>query len=335
MFTDPFIIAEVGHNHMGSVEVCKKIFAEAARCGANAVKLQKRDNHSLFTTEAFNRPYDNFASYGATYGLHREALEFNEEQFVEVKAYAESLGLIFFATPFDIPSADFLYAIGCKMFKIASADLTNTPLIEHVSDFSLPMIISTGGGTWTDIDRVHDIVDKEQTAFLHCVASYPNKAEEMNLRLIPALRKRYPKIAAVGLSDHYNGIAMAEAAYVLGGTVIEKHFTLDHTWRGTDHPLSLEPQGLESLVKNIHRIKAALGSDNKQLLPSEESAVYKMGKSIYYARGVNAGAVLTEADLCLKCPGGFLPPYFMEQLIGRKLTRDVAEEHPVKGEDFA
>lgn len=333
MFTDPFIIAEVGHNHMGSVEVCKQIFDAAARCGANAVKLQKRDNRSLFTEEEFDRPYDNPNSYGPTYGLHREALEFNEAQFVEVKSYAESLGLIFFATPFDIPSAEFLYDLDCPLFKIASADLTNTPLIKRVVSFGRPIIVSTGGGTWADVDRVYEIVDKSQTAILHCVASYPNQAHEMNLRVVPELKKRYSELAAVGLSDHYNGIAMAEAAYVLGGTVIEKHFTLNHTWRGTDHALSLEPQGLESLVNNIHRIKQALGDGEKKLLRSEESAVRKMGKSIYPTRIIKAGELIFEEDIIFKTPGGGIPPCNIDRILGRVALRDLPVDTPIRLED--
>lgn len=333
MFSDPFIIAEIGHNHMGQVDVCKDLFREAARCGVNAVKLQKRDNRSLYTKTFFDLPYVNSNSYGATYGLHREALEFGMPEYVELKAYAESLGLIFFATPFDIKSADFLRELNIPLYKIASADLTNIPLIRHVVSMGKPVIISTGGGSWEDIDRVYGEVDAAKTVFLHCVASYPNQAENMNLKIIPAMRARYPGLAAVGLSDHYNGIAMAEAAYVLGGTVIEKHFTLNHTWRGTDHPLSLEPQGMESLVKNIHRIKSAMGGDNKRVLTCERNAIYKMGKSIYARRNIAAGEIFTEDNICLKSPAGGLPPYVLHTLLGRSSARGILEDEVISFSD--
>lgn len=335
MFTKPFIIAEIGHNHGGSVEVCKKLFYKAAVCGVTAVKLQKRDNKSLFTEEFFNKPYDNPNSYGRTYGEHREALEFGHDEYIELKEYAESLGLIFFSTPFDVKSADFLEDIDIPIYKIASADLTNIQLIEHVASFKKPMIISTGGGSWEDVDRVYNMIDPSNTVFLHCIASYPNQPEDMNLRIIPAMRERYPDLAAVGLSDHYNGIVMAEVAYVLGGTVIEKHFTLNHTWKGTDHALSLEPQGMESLVHNIQRINTALGSDTKDLLPSEYMAVEKMGKSLYLSSDIKKGKEIYGNDIVIKSPGGGIPPYEINNVIGRYTTKSLCAGEMLKAGDYA
>jgi len=334
LFKDVFIIAEIGSNHGGSVDTCKALFREAKRVGASAVKLQKRSNKTLFTKTAYNRPYQNRNSYGETYGLHREALELGWPEYVELMQYADELDIIFFSTPFDHESVDFLERLDVPLYKIASADCTNIPLIKYVIQTGKPVIVSTGGATWEDIDRVYDVVDRPKTALLHCVATYPNQPEEMNLQIIPEMKKRYPELAAVGLSDHYNGICMAETAYVLGARVIEKHFTLNHSWKGTDHALSLEPQGMESLVNNIKRISIAMGKADKVVLEQEKSAIEKMGKSIWPARSIKAGEVLTEENLSLKTPAGGMPPYLIEEVIGKVTLNDLSTTSPLEASDL-
>ncbi len=149
--TDCYTIAEIGHNHQGSIETAKRMFRVAEYCGANAVKLQKRDNRSLFTDELFNKPYENPNSYGVTYGAHREALEFGREEYEELQAYAAELGLDFFATAFDRPSVDFLEELDVPLYKVASADIRNVPLLRHLAGTGKPIIISTGGATMADI----------------------------------------------------------------------------------------------------------------------------------------------------------------------------------------
>jgi len=183
--TVPFVIAEVGHNHQGSVEKCNEMFAIAKDCGANAVKLQKRDNKTLYTATLYNQPYDNENSFGATYGEHREALEFNKSQYQELKHYADSLGLIFFATAFDFKSADFLAEIGVPCFKIASGDLLNTPLLKYVAEMKKPVFLSTGGGDIRDVRRAYNTVVKinPQICLMQCTASYPTEPNEMNLNV--------------------------------------------------------------------------------------------------------------------------------------------------------
>ena len=142
-----YVVAEIGHNHMGSVETAKELFKSAAECGVDAVKLQKRDNRSLFTRDYYDRAYDSEDSYGATYGAHREALEFGRDEYEELKRYASELGVAFFSTAFDFASADFLAELDVPAFKMASGDLTNTPLLRYVAEMGKPMIVSTGGGT--------------------------------------------------------------------------------------------------------------------------------------------------------------------------------------------
>jgi N-acetylneuraminate synthase/sialic acid synthase len=325
--SDCFVIAEIGHNHGGSVDSAHELFSEAKAAGAHAVKLQKRDNRSLYTKEGFNKPYENENSYGATYGEHREYLEFGKAEYEDLIAHAAEIGVTFFSTAFDIPSADFLAELGMPLYKIASADIINTPLLKHVAKIGKPMILSTGGATLEDVKRGYSTVAEinPQVALLQCTAGYPAAWEELDLRVISSYRDLFPD-AVVGLSSHDNGIAMAVAAYVLGGRIVEKHFTLNRALKGTDHRFSLEPQGLRKLVRDLRRTRVALGDGNKSMYPSETEPIIKMAKKLVAARDLPAGHTLTEADVAFKSPGDGLPPYELDRVIGRTLTHPVQED---------
>jgi N-acetylneuraminate synthase/sialic acid synthase len=296
--TGCFVIAEIGHNHQGSVERAKELFTAARDCGVDAVKLQKRDNRSLFTRAQYDAPYDNENSFGATYGAHREALELGVEAYTELRRHARELGLVFFATAFDAPSADLLAELDMPAYKIASGDLRNTPLLRHVASFGKPLIVSTGGATIEDVDRAVDTVlpINPRLCLLQCTAAYPAAVEELELQVIATLRDRYPELV-VGLSDHQDGIAMSVVAYMLGARVIEKHFTLSHTLKGTDHPFSLMPEGMRKLVRDLRRVPAALGSGVKRPLPSEQEPLRKMGKQLVAARALQVGHAIGPDDL--------------------------------------
>ncbi|HEY1366504.1 MAG TPA: N-acetylneuraminate synthase family protein [Gaiellaceae bacterium] len=327
---DCYVIAEIGHNHQGQVEQAKRMFDEAKRCGANAVKLQKRDNRSLYTRDFYNKPYDNEFSFGATYGEHREALEFGRAEYVELQAYAREIGITFFATAFDFDSADFLAELDMPAYKMASGDLTNTPLLRHVAEIGKPMIVSTGGGTLDDVRRAYETVTElnSQIAVLQCTAGYPAEWEELDLRVISTYQQVFPD-AVVGFSSHDNGIAMPVAAYVLGAQIVEKHFTLNRAMKGTDHRFSLEPVGLRKLVRDLQRTRIALGDGTKTMYQSEAAPILKMGKKIVAARDLPAGRALGREDLALKSPGDGLPPYELERLIGRTLRHPVGQEMPL------
>ena len=324
---DCYVVAEIGHNHQGSLDHAKQLFAEAKRCGVDAVKLQKRDNRSLFTRDYFNRPYDNEDSFGPTYGTHREALEFDRAEYLELKEYADELELTFFATPFDLPSADFLADLDMPAYKIASGDLTNAPLLRHVAGLGNPVIISTGGGTMDDVQRAYETVAEinPQVAILQCTAGYPADWEELDLRVIETFRSSFPD-TVIGFSGHDNGIAMAVAAYVLGARIVEKHFTLNRAMKGTDHRFSLEPIGLRKLVRDLRRTRVALGDGTKTMYPSESAPIVKMGKKLVAARSLPAGHVLRNDDIAMKSPGDGLPPYELDRLVGRTLRHPVAED---------
>jgi sialic acid synthase len=332
--SDCYVIAEIGHNHQGNMETAKELFRAAKECGVNAVKLQKRDNRTLYTREMFNKPYENENSFGATYGEHREYLEFGKDEYQELQQFAAELGLAFFATAFDFRSADFLEEFNTPAFKIASGDLRNIPLLKHVAAFQKPMIVSTGGGTIDDVQRAYDAVIpiNTQLAILQCTAGYPCAFEEMNLRVISTFRERFPDII-VGLSSHDSGIAMVVAAYILGARIVEKHFTLNRAMKGTDHAFSLERGGMRRVVRDLKRVRVALGDGVKATYPSEVAPLLKMGKKLVAATDLPANHVIRREDVAIKSPSDGLAPYELDHVIGKMTRRAMKEDENISFED--
>lgn len=322
-----YVIAEIGHNHQGSLEQAKKLFWEAKQAGAHAVKLQKRDNRGLYTRAAYNKPYDNENSFGATYGEHREFLEFGLDQYRALQAYANELGVDFFSTAFDIRSADFLASLDVPAYKIASGDLKTLPLLRHVASFGKPMIVSTGGAVLDDVKRAYDtiVAINPQLCIMQCTAGYPAEFRELDLRVITTYREQFPQ-AVIGFSSHDNGIAMPLAAYVLGARMVEKHFTLNRAMKGTDHAFSLEPVGLRKMVRDLERAAVAMGDGRKKIYDSEKAPIQKMGKSLVVARDLGAGHVLTASDIAMKSPAGGIPPYEFDRLVGMVTVKPLFED---------
>ena len=324
--SDCYTIAEIGHNHQGKIETAKEMFRVAKECGADAVKLQKRDNRTLFTRAGYERPYENPNSYGATYGEHREFLEFGESEYKELIDYTKDLGITLFATAFDFNSADFLAKLDIPIYKVASGDLKNIPLLKHIAQIQKPMIISTGGGTMDDVNRAYDAIMpiNQQLCILQCTAGYPAEFGELNLSVITTYRERFPN-TTIGLSSHDNGISMSVAAYMLGARVVEKHFTLNHTWKGTDHAFSLEPNGFRKLVRDLRRTRVAIGDGVKRVYDSEVNPITNMGKKLVAARDLPAGHMVQREDIAIKSPGNGLPPYEIDKVISR-VTREAVKE---------
>jgi N-acetylneuraminate synthase/sialic acid synthase len=332
----PFVIAEIGNNHQGDVEIAKQMIRAAAFAGANAVKFQKRDNKALFTKEAFDAPYASENAFGATYGAHREALEFGKAEYVECIAEAKRNNVIFFATPWDFPSVDFLADLDVPLFKMSSSDLKTLPLLKYVASHKKPMIVSTGGGTIEDVDRAVEVVLAEGAPLtvMQCTAGYPPKFDELNLSVIETFRERYPEVT-IGYSGHDSGIAMSVVAYVLGARVIEKHFTLNRAMRGTDHAFSLEPEGLRKMIRDLHRTSEALGDGVKRPYASEEAPLKKLAKMIVAASDLPAGHVLTMDDLDYRAPGTGLAPSAAERIVGKPLNSALKKEQPIAESDVA
>jgi sialic acid synthase len=278
--TECYVIAEIGHNHQGDLAKCKEMFDAAKWAGCSAVKLQKRDNKTLYTEEMYNAPYNSENAFGPTYGLHREALEFDEDQYLRLQAYAAHIGITFFATAFDVPSANFLWDLGVPAIKIASGDLTNSYLLKYAASLDVPIILSTGGGDMRDVLEAKEVFDKAgcPKAVLQCTSGYPASYAELNLKVVETYRELMWD-TVIGWSAHDTGIAMAPVAYALGARIIEKHFTLNRAMKGTDQSMSLEPQGMRTMIDNLKQCRAALGDGRKYRLQSEYGPLKKQWKN--------------------------------------------------------
>lgn len=331
--SEAFVIAEIGHNHQGNVELCEKFFQAAATSGASAVKLQKRFNKSLYTEDFFNSPYTGPTSFGETYGKHREFLEFDMKQYRHLKSVAKDLNLVFFATAFDFESADFLLELEVPVIKIASGDLKSAPLISYLAKSNTPLILSTGGASLDEIKRAMEDVNPAAVALLQCTAAYPAEPEEMDLLVINQFREVFPE-TVVGLSSHDRGIAFPVVAYALGARVIEKHFTLDRSMKGTDHAFSLEPSGMQKMVRDLNLTRRALGDGKKKIHEREKEAVRKMGKMLVYSKDINAGGVIEDISFSLKSPRDGISPQEFANLIGKRLKNDVKQNQVVNKMDF-
>lgn len=283
-----YVIAEIGQNHQGDLETAKELLRQAKLCGVDAVKSQKRDLETLLSQEERKRPYHSPHAFGATYGEHREALELCEADWAELLAYADELGLEFFGSPWDLPSAELLERIGTRLFKVPSAAVTHLALIEQLAGLRKPVVLSTGMSDLPQIDAAVGLLGQTEVYVLQCTSAYPASFESVNLRAMTALAERYGR--PVGLSGHHKGIAVDAAAVALGARVIERHFTLDRTWKGTDHAASLEPSGLAKLVRDVRAVEAALGDGEKVVQACELEAQRKLRGSRQVTRARSAAA---------------------------------------------
>lgn len=323
-----FFIAEIGNNHNGDYYLAKRSIEEAAKSGADAVKLQKRFINETFAKELIEKPQTKDQIFGKTYGEYRQALELNQEEFTKLKDLSDRLGVIFFATPFDKKSADFLEEIGVPVYKIASFDVTNLPLLEHVAKKGKPMFLSTGMCTIEELDDAVETILKhnDQLIIKHCVSVYPTPDEKSNLRTIPFLRERYAPLP-IGFSGHERDTLPTLAAITLGAKSVERHFTLDCSLPGPDHAtVSIEPELFNSMVQDTRRIEKCMGEPLKKITEEELKTREKHGKSIVSAKPIPAGTVITADMLTCKSPGYGLKPAMLDSLIGKKTKIDIPHD---------
>jgi sialic acid synthase SpsE len=319
-----YVIAEAGVNHNGSLELARRLVDIAAQAGADAVKFQKRTVADILIAEALARPYTVPTSLGATYGEHRERLELSEEDFFALAEHAGDRGITLLASAWDVRSADFLDRLGIPAFKIASADCTNLPLIEYIARKGKPVLLSTGMSDMTEVEDAVATVRRhtDQLVLLQCTSTYPCDNDQINLRVIPTYRERFGCV--VGYSGHERGLAPTEAAVALGASVVERHFTIDRTMIGPDHAASLEPMGLQRLIRNIRNIEKALGSPAKRVMDGERTVRERLAKSIVARTDIPAGTVIRSDMLTVKGPGSGLKPGYMPLLVG------VVAESPIR-----
>ncbi|WP_289663000.1 N-acetylneuraminate synthase family protein [Flavobacterium panacagri] len=277
-FKKPYVIAEIGCNHKGEMEIAKELIKIAKIFGnADAVKFQKRNNKELLTEEQYNAPHPNFSnSYGETYGAHREFLEFDVEEHKELKAYCDEIGITYSTSVWDTTSAKEIASLNPDFIKIPSACNNNFEMLGWLSDnYPGEIHISTGMTTKNETDTLVEFFTEKgrnkDLVLYNCTSGYPVPFEDVCLLDINILREKYEaKVKHIGFSGHHLGIAVDIAAYTLGANIIERHYTLDRTWKGTDHAASLEPMGLRKLTRDLNAVYQALTFKSTDILPIEQ-----------------------------------------------------------------
>lgn len=262
-----YFIAEIGINHNGDVEIAKQLIDVAAEAGCDAVKFQKRTPEICVPMD--QREKIRQTPWGEmTYMQYKERTEFWEDEYQQIADHADGHGLQWFASPWDVPSVGFLEKFDVPTHKVASASLTDEPLLEALAETGKPLIVSTGMSTIEEIDRAMEILDGSDVLLLHTTSTYPCPPEESNLRTIFTLRDRYD--VPIGYSGHEKGLQVSLGAVAMGAVAVERHITLDRTMWGSDHAASVEPGGLSHLVRDIRILEDAMGDGVKRVFPGEE-----------------------------------------------------------------
>jgi len=326
-----FIIAEAGVNHNGDIEFAKKLIDKAVDAGVDAIKFQTFKSEKLVTGYASMAKYqrENIGSEDSQFNMLKK-LELSYEEFFLLKDYCDKKGIIFMSTPFDFESADFLNSIGVEAFKISSGDLTNIPLLDYISKYKKPIILSSGMATLGEIeDAIVSLKNTgmEEIAVLHCTSNYPAAIETINLKAMNTIKDAFKIIG--GYSDHTVGITIPIAAAALGANIIEKHFTLDKTMEGPDHKASLNPEELKTMVISIREIETAMGNGIKMFSSSEIDTMAVARKSIVASKNIRQGEIITLKDLDYKRPGNGLSPKYYKTILGKKVKKDIKEDEQI------
>lgn len=267
-----YIIAEIGINHNGSVDLAKQLIDVAVDCGCDAVKFQKRTVEVVYSQEELARPRDN--PFGPTNGDLKRGLEFGVKEYAEIDKYCKQKGIDWLASCWDEAAVDFLERFNPPCYKIASASLTDDNLLRHHRKYGRPVILSTGLSEMKQIEHAVEVLGKDQLILLHCTSTYPSKPEELNLRGIVALKEKFG--VPVGYSGHEVGLATSYAAAVLGACVVERHITVDRSMWGSDQAASVEPPGMKRLVRDIRELDQAMGDGVKKVYESEKAIIQKL-----------------------------------------------------------
>ena len=322
-----FVIAEIGINHNGDIDLAKQMITAAKDAGADAVKFQKRFTTEILTREGREKPYDSPNAFAPTYGAHRDKLEFGENEYKELKKHAEDQDVLFFASVWDPKSTDFMEKIGIDAYKIPSADTINLPLLEYVAQKGKPMLLSTGMNTEEEIEEAVATVMRHNNKIIlfHCLSLYPSPEEKINLRYMDIMKNRFNPLP-VGYSGHETDLLPTLAAVSRGAHIVERHFTLDKAMRGSDHAASLNPEELKELVTSIRRIESILGKSERVMYDELKPLREKLAKSVATKSPISAGMVITQDMLTVKGPGSGIPPAKMGDLIGRVAPVAIEED---------
>jgi len=337
-FGKPFIIAEIGSNHNGDMNLAKEIIDAAKSCGVDAVKFQSFNDKSLICKSE----YEANTKYNDSPKKHFGSLEemvkkyyLREEQHYELKEYCDKIGIVFSSSPFSKEEVELLIKLDVPFLKIASMDINNFPLLRVMAATGKPLILSTGMATLAEIDQAVRIIEKEgnsKIVLLHCISIYPPEYKDIHLRNITMLQQTFPY--PVGFSDHSMGTHIPLAAVTLGSCVIEKHFTIDKEMPGWDHEISADPAEMSAIVAQSKMVNTALGSFNRIVSDAEEIKKLKFRRSLVAAHDLMAGQVIGSDDIISKRPGTGLSAELADLITGRKLKRAIESDTLLKWEDF-
>lgn len=323
-----FIIAEAGVNHNGDLDMARRLVEEAASCGADCIKFQTFKAERVVTAEAPKAKYQ----LGTTEKTESQLdmlrkIELKPDYHLDLKVYAENLGLIFLSTPYNLEDIDLLENIGVHAYKVASGQIIEPPFLRKIAKTGKPIFLSTGMATLAEIDTALRTIRDErhdEVVLLQCTTNYPSRIEDANLRVIQTYRSVFGCL--VGYSDHTIGPESAMASVALGAKVIEKHFTLDKNLPGPDHSSSMTPEEFKSLVLKIHRTEAALGSEKKEPTESEKENSVGMRRSIVASCDIHKGEAITADNITFKRPATGLSPQFYDIILGKKASRDILSD---------
>ncbi len=321
-----FIIAEVGVNHNGSLDLAKQLVDVAVDCGVNAVKFQTFKASSLVTQSAQQADYQtkNTGKKESQFDM-LQRLELSEADHHALLAHCAQNNIEFMSTPFDLNSVQFLNELGVKRFKIPSGEITNYPYLKMIGGFNKEIIMSSGMANIGEVEAALNILieagtEKNKISILHATTDYPTKMADVNLNAMQTIASAFD--IKVGYSDHTEGIEVPTAAVALGANIIEKHFTLDNNMPGPDHKASLEPDELKAMVKAIRNVELALGDGIKRASDSEKKNISVARKSLVAACGIKEGDVFTEQNVTAKRPGTGVSPMRWDEILGTISIRD-------------
>ncbi len=330
------MIAEIGVNHNGDIDLAKEMVLAAKRSGADAVKFQTFTAAALVTQGTQKVHYQkNSTSQDETHYEMLSRLELSKSQHRDLFEFCQKVEIDFLSTPYDIESAQFLTELGVKMFKTASADLVDLPLQNYVASTGKPVVVATGMSDLGEVQQVVKIFDEAENpnmVLLHCVSNYPCSDNSLNLRAMNVLSGAFG--VPVGYSDHSEGFLAAVISVAMGARVIEKHFTLDKTFEGPDHKASSTPEEFAELVQNVRRSERMLGSLRKACQEEERQMAEVSRKSLVLARDIFKGDIIVAGDLHLMRPGTGIPARYIPHLLGRRVNKNLEAHHQLRWNDL-
>jgi len=330
------IIAEAGVNHNGSADLAHKLIETAAKCRADIVKFQTYFTDEIVTDQAPKAKYQlSTTSAGESQKDMLRALELPASTYSELKKHAESLGLGFLSTPFDLKSVELLEKIDVQAYKIPSGEITNFPLLEAVAAKLKPVLLSTGMSTLEEVREAVDCLSKngnKELALFHCTSNYPTSFSDVNLNAMLTLKNEFA--VPTGQSDHTTGIEVSVAAVALGAELIEKHLTLDNHMSGPDHAASMNPNEFSRLVEAVRNVEDAMGDGIKKPRPSEIEVSNVARKSLVAVDSLNSGTIVQTDHIALRRPGSGLSSKDISKIIGKRLNKNVAAGHLFSLIDF-